>query len=144
MHLIVYTSKSMIDSSDIEAELHQIVTSSKRNNANNGLTGAMFQHRCRFLQFLEGEQTAVVETFERIKNDPRHTEIEVLFDSPIRQRGCPDWSMDVFEIPHDVDMSNEHLKMLSDSYCRNFIVQTDTILSLFKGFMSESTNLNAM
>ena len=144
MHLIVYTSRSLIAPADNESELHQIVAQSKRNNVANDLTGVMFKQRQRFLQFLEGERSAVRHTFERIQKDPRHTQIEILFDSEIRQRGCPDWAMDAFDIPEDVDISSQHLKRLSDGYRKNFIVQTDAILSLFKGFVREPMDLNSL
>lgn len=142
MHLLAYTSKSTIKSADFDRQLDQIVAVSQRNNTKTGLTGVMFQHRQRFLQFLEGDHKDVMDTFERIQNDPRHSDVEILFDSPIRQRGCPDWSMDVFHIRSETDMNSEHLKMLSDNYCKNFVVQTDTILALFKGFIGDSMDFN--
>ncbi|MEP3481939.1 MAG: BLUF domain-containing protein [Fuerstiella sp.] len=144
MHLLVYTSQSLIEPAVAEFELDQIVADSKRNNTANGLTGVMFQHRDRFIQLLEGEQSAIRQTFERIQKDPRHTQIEILFDSAIRQRGCPDWSMGAFDIPENVDISSQHLKALSDGYRKNFIVQTDTILSLLRGFVSEPMDLSSL
>lgn len=144
MHLLVYTSQSTIDSADRDAQLDQIVAVSQRNNTKSGLTGVMFQHGGRFLQFLEGEQQDVMNTFQRIQNDPRHSNVEILFDSHIRQRGCPDWSMDAFNIPEGIAMNSEHLKLISENYSKNFVVQTDTILALLKGFMSDSSDLNSL
>lgn len=118
--------------------LPDITDVSRRNNQRNGLTGVMFEHRGRFLQFLEGPHDTVLNTFARIAADPRHTDIEILFDSPIRERGCPEWAMDVFDLPDNVDLCREQLKLICENYRRNFIVQTDTILSVLKGFLSES------
>jgi hypothetical protein len=42
---------------------------------------------------LEGERSAVVETFERISRDPRHQNVVMLPTEAIAARQSPQWSM---------------------------------------------------
>lgn len=143
MHLIVYTSQATFPLKRMPNVLPSIIAASRRNNLRNELTGVMFEHRGRFLQFLEGPQQKVLNTFERIAADSRHTNVEILFDSPIRERGCPNWAMDALDLPKDADLCQDQLKLICENYSRNFIVQTDTILSIIKGFLSESSSTMA-
>jgi hypothetical protein len=46
-----------------------------------------------FVQLLEGEEADVRATFGRIAVDPRHDEVEILFDSTTSARRFPEWSM---------------------------------------------------
>jgi hypothetical protein len=45
------------------------------------------------IQILEGERQAVEALYERIEQDPRHTNISRVLDRPIRERLFAQWSM---------------------------------------------------
>lgn len=91
LHTIVYVSHAVGDLS--VAELERILEVSRRNNARDGITGALLHLDGDFMQCLEGEETMVREAYARIEHDPRHAGAIVLLDEPITGRAFPTWSM---------------------------------------------------
>ena len=101
-----------------ERDLLPILTSSLRNNARVGVTGLLlygpaapvpppdsdvppapllvpFEGPGVFVQWLEGPEAAVRETFERISLDSRHTDVVLLGEGmhPRERRLFPQWAM---------------------------------------------------
>ena len=74
-------------------ELERILEASARNNAAHSITGMLLYANGSFLQILEGEAAAVDETFERVSQDPRHTNIFLLEREAIGERSFARWSM---------------------------------------------------
>tara|TARA_R110001599_G_scaffold7283_5_gene35836 strand:+ start:12201 stop:12533 length:333 start_codon:yes stop_codon:yes gene_type:complete len=64
-----------------------------RNNDRNEITGILIQDGKRLLQYLEGSQEKVEETFARIASDSRHHAIFRLKSGIIDRRQFPGWSM---------------------------------------------------
>lgn len=91
LHTIVYVSHAEGEASD--AELERILDVSRRNNARDGITGALLHRDGSFMQCLEGEEAVVRATFGRISVDPRHSGVLVLMDEAIEGRAFPSWSM---------------------------------------------------
>lgn len=85
------SAQSALTSQALDAILEQ----SQRNNSAVGLTGLLCHYEGSFLQFLEGEEAAVMATFERIAADPRHTGLIEVCHQPIDSRAFADWSMGV-------------------------------------------------
>lgn len=73
--------------------LNQILSASRSNNKNVGVTGALMFNAGYFAQVLEGPKREIEKTFERIQRDPRHTDVVVLECSDIASRDFPEWSM---------------------------------------------------
>ena len=73
--------------------LSGILNAARLNNKQNAVTGCLICREDLFLQMLEGSQAAVLETFERIKRDDRHTEIVTLICEDLDARLFPDWAM---------------------------------------------------
>ncbi|MCA9083431.1 MAG: BLUF domain-containing protein [Planctomycetaceae bacterium] len=144
MHLLVYTSEFCGDECNLAQEVRQIVDSARQRNSTLGITGVMFHHRGRFLQFLEGPQPQVQSLMERISRDPRHRNIRILFDEQIDRRGFPDWSMDSFHISNDATLQLEFLEMVRDGYRRNFRTRTATLVEIFRGFVNNSSELQIL
>lgn len=92
-------------------ELDQILKVSRRNNATAGVTGLLCHIDGSFLQFLEGDETAVRATFARISADPRHTDLLKVHDMPIESRAFSEWSMGLVR-SDEVDRAHA-------SFCRN-------------------------
>ena len=95
LYRVVYCSRNLLPDAagSLAAQMQDILGTSRRNNARDGISGAlMFSGGC-FVQALEGPQDAVETTFERIQCDERHTEITVLAAGPIAERDFADWSM---------------------------------------------------
>jgi hypothetical protein len=79
-------------------DLDDILTASRRNNAQLGITGLLLFIDDGFLQVLEGEESAVREVYARVASDPRHGNATVMLDREIPARAFPEWSMG-FERP---------------------------------------------
>ena len=70
-----------------------ILSAARRNNARDGITGALICREDLFLQMLEGPRDVVTSAFARILRDDRHTEIVNLWSGDIDRRLFPGWSM---------------------------------------------------
>lgn len=68
---IIYTSTATVPFS--AADLDALLRKARVRNHSAALTGMMVYSRGQFLQVLEGEAGAVLETFARISKDPRHS-----------------------------------------------------------------------
>ena len=112
-HSLLYRSRATraLD----ERELLPILMASLRNNARAGVTGVLlygppeplpepedddlplsvvpFEGPGVFVQWLEGPHDAVQQTYERIGQDPRHTDVEVITTGTRTDRLFPVWAM---------------------------------------------------
>ena len=87
---LIYVSQAVgLNESDIDAILEKSIA----NNAKVDVTGCLLLNEGMFLQFLEGPQAAVQKTFEKIKKDPRHRDVEVLHAMTIETRVFHQWAM---------------------------------------------------
>ncbi|MBC7505467.1 MAG: BLUF domain-containing protein [Sandarakinorhabdus sp.] len=76
-----------------DAMLNGILLEARRNNARDGLTGALIVRRDLYLQLLEGPEAALLATFARIKRDNRHLAVRQLALGNVQARLFPDWTM---------------------------------------------------
>ncbi len=74
-------------------DLPAILEISRRNNARDGITGALMSCGGGFAQALEGPLDAVQRTFERIQCDPRHSDVVVLEARSVDERLFGKWDM---------------------------------------------------
>lgn len=94
VHRLVYCSRAALSGPrPVEAELERILAVSRRNNARDGLTGALLFTEGSFAQVLEGPLDAIERAFERIGRDPRHGAVTVLQFAKQAERCFPAWSM---------------------------------------------------
>ncbi len=70
-----------------------ILSTARRNNLRDGITGALICREDLFIQLLEGKRETVTQTFARILRDDRHTEIITLLSDDSDGRLFPDWAM---------------------------------------------------
>lgn len=75
------------------AEFADILRTSRRNNAAAGITGLLIVGGRRFLQALEGPEDAVLSTYRRISQDPRHFAVVELTRETIAERQFGHWDM---------------------------------------------------
>jgi hypothetical protein len=73
--------------------LNNILSASRRNNARDGITGALICRADLYLQMLEGPRQAVTATFNRIMGDDRHLNVVLISCGDIKARLFPDWHM---------------------------------------------------
>jgi len=74
-------------------EIREILATSRKNNACDGVTGGLLFSEGCFAQVLEGPLDMIEGAFERIQCDERHRKVTVLQSGSITARDFPDWSM---------------------------------------------------
>ena len=70
-----------------------ILATSRRNNARDGITGLLYADGVRFMQVLEGPNDKVEAAYARIKPDQRHRAAVVLSRREIEEREFGPWDM---------------------------------------------------
>jgi hypothetical protein len=93
MFQIIYKSENKINSENLNEEIKNILDSSKRNNGKSGISGIFLLVQNRFIQLLEGDEREVNACMERIKIDPRHSDVKVILSRNVENRTFPEWSM---------------------------------------------------
>ena len=76
-----------------ESDLNKILSVARRNNARDGITGALICRSDLFLQMLEGPRTAVTAAFHRILGDDRHLDVVLIGSGDITARQFAKWHM---------------------------------------------------
>ena len=70
-----------------------ILQSSRKGNPASGVTGLLCHSGDVFMQVLEGGRDVVSALYNRIANDPRHTDVVLLKYEEITERRFAGWSM---------------------------------------------------
>lgn len=91
LHEIVYVSVACNNPG--APELSALLTQSRRNNAATDITGMLVYHDGKFLQLIEGEEAAVSALYQTIVQDPRHQQVNKVWDAALKARSFADWSM---------------------------------------------------
>ncbi|MFO7855163.1 MAG: BLUF domain-containing protein [Paracoccaceae bacterium] len=88
---IAYFSRSLIGG--WSPDLLDIARVALARNASLDVTGALYFDRLRFFQMLEGERATLDALMLGIAADPRHLDLQVLIEGPIRVRRFGRWHM---------------------------------------------------
>ncbi len=91
LYFLLYVSEAVRPLST--AELGVLLQRTRQNNGEAGITGCLLYENERFMQMLEGERSAVLETFERIRDNALHARVRVVMQGPARRRVFTHWSM---------------------------------------------------
>ncbi|MBR9826978.1 MAG: BLUF domain-containing protein [Alphaproteobacteria bacterium] len=89
-HLVYVSTAPETPDADM---LQEILREARLKNAETEITGLLFSVGRHFMQLLEGSEAAVNDTFERIRHDPRHSDIMIIHTETTSERVFPDWSM---------------------------------------------------
>ena len=95
LYRLVYYSHNYAagDEAIFEASIDDILEKSRRNNMRVGITGALLFNAGCFAQILEGPLDKVEQTFERIQQDERHSDVSLLALESVQKRSFPNWAM---------------------------------------------------
>lgn len=95
LYHLIYCSRADLVGGDKDSrnQIHNILSVSRRNNARDGITGALLFTAGCFVQMLEGDLEKVEQTYERIQLDMRHANLTVLDFGPSAARLFRRWSM---------------------------------------------------
>lgn len=130
---VVYCSKARIDTTSLQA-ISELLGVSQRNNAREGLTGALAVNEGWFLQVIEGPAPALDRLLRRLADDPRHSEVEVVSRRPVPGRLFPDWSMIAARITPDL---GPQLRRLIDECRVTPEAAVDALLRIVSGRKTE-------
>ncbi len=103
MKRIIYCSQATTDVSP--DELVALLELSRRNNERCGLGGMLLYSSQSFLQVLEGEETALTSTYDRILRDDRHMNLRLMMNADVAAPMFPDWTMG-FEHVDDEELAD--------------------------------------
>ncbi len=91
--------------SDQGADLDAILKSAHVHNSKNFITGALWLYKKYFIQVLEGERKKVSETYHRICQDARHSDVVLVGCVDIMARDFDNWWMAyVMDTPQNLDL----------------------------------------
>jgi len=88
---LVYTSHPRTQMS--KDTLEEIAALSRKKNSQKNITGMLLGIENRYLQYLEGKEEEVITLFGRIKQDPRHYEVNKWIQGNTDKRIFSQWSM---------------------------------------------------
>ena len=134
LYTLVYVSFARHDFSD--PELIELLRVSRENNGKLDVTGMLLYRNRFFIQVLEGERETVRSLFNKIKKDPRHEGVLMVYDGPIATRTFSSWKMgfnklDETRIPEGVDGYSEFLKNPTAEYLTKSPKRTEILLRNF-------------
>lgn len=88
---LVYRSRAVHPISSLD--LYKLALAAQSRNRTESITGLMLYDKDNFFQWLEGPAEGIERLMRSIRNDPRHTDIEILESRPADGRLFADWSM---------------------------------------------------
>ncbi|MDB5964256.1 MAG: blue light sensor protein [Polaromonas sp.] len=88
----------------------EIANRARNFNEAHGISGLLIFDGLRFCQQLEGSQKQVLALLERIRQDPRHVDVEVLHHAPLAERRFRRFSLG-FTMMDDADLLGSLEKM---------------------------------
>jgi hypothetical protein len=133
IHLVYVSRRTPALTAD---ELKQIVVQSTRRNHAHGITGVLLCCGEHVMQLLEGEEAVVDAVFERIRNDPRHQDVQLLLHKQVSKRLFPESRMALAELDRKFRLDRRRLLGLVDYVRTNedtslHTVETRMLLSDF-------------
>ena len=100
-------------------ELSALLKQCRNNNLRLGVTGMLLYQKGTFMQMLEGEKQVVIDLYDDIKKDERHTGFHIVLTGDIEERNFEDWSMGFYnmdkagEFPEYSDYIKDNLALKS-------------------------------
>ena len=88
---LTYTSFARLDLRD--DDIVAIHRAARETNALNGVSGLLIFNGTHFLQIIEGPTASINELLARLREDPRHHQLEVRDERIVTERQFPGWSM---------------------------------------------------
>ena len=91
---ISYNSKA--SGSLTDKDIEEMILKAREKNIKNNITGCLVYKENAFYQIFEGSMGAVIDLYNQIKKDPRHSDITVMNKSWRTTRGYTNWDMAFF------------------------------------------------
>ena len=91
LNYLIYSSER--NTNCVDEEIQKILKSCEKNNPGKYVTGVLVHSKNYFLQFLEGDENEILNLFNLIKKDHRHSKVMLLNKGEIKERIFPAWHM---------------------------------------------------
>jgi Sensors of blue-light using FAD len=126
---LTYFSRIRLQES-VNDGLREILTTSMVNNRRDNVTGALVHDGKWFAQVLEGRESIVSATFERILRDCRHSDVSLVAMQPIPERRFGAWWM--ADIAYD-ENNSDLFRHYGESECFDpHLMRADRLCDLVK------------
>ncbi len=132
MHLIVYTSDYVGDEHEIDQVLDDISQQSQIRNAEKHITGVLFYHNGKFIQFIEGDESNLRDIMSLIKTSRRHTNLSYLVDEGVKQRGFSEWNMGCFNLSNKKTLNQDELERILAAYKKMLEINSQTLVTAYR------------
>jgi Sensors of blue-light using FAD len=121
-----------------EKEIDKILDSCKKNNPSLDITGILLYSETKFIQMVEGEAKVIMELYDKIKKDSRHSTPILISYGPIREKAFPNWHMgskniSKNEVEFNTDITSEE-KVVFNNILSGKEDSDQKVLSLLKKF----------
>jgi Sensors of blue-light using FAD len=134
LYCLVYVSIANQKMSD--RHLEALLKKAMEKNEKSAITGMLLYRDGFFIQALEGEQETIENLFATIAKDERHRDVILVYSSPIKQRGFPDWTMGFNRIDDNdagiIKGYTDFLKQPTPAFFNHYATEVDILLSRFK------------
>lgn len=97
LYELLYVSQ-ISEKINIIKELEKIQQKSNFNNKKSEITGILICLEDTFVQVLEGDRTAVLETFQKISADDRHHNVKIIEQGNIIDRSFEKWNIGILNL----------------------------------------------
>lgn len=103
IYRLIYLSCSKLsgDPFAVRMALQHLLDHSRGSNAEKNITGTLLFSGNHFAQVLEGTHHSLVNLFEAIEADERHTSVTLMSFEPVDRREFAGWSMAIKELTRD-------------------------------------------
>lgn len=136
MHALCYKSRSLIDKKYIAKELDYIHNIARERNLTDGISGVLFYKDACFLQIIEGKKDKLNALMDDIQKDPRHQDIEYIFDKGCEDRAFTGWSMQCFNFDRVEKMAFPSLRKVSDDLRKNDYLHYRDVLNFYNALLA--------
>lgn len=115
-------------------DIEKIGQISQQNNQARNITGVLLCLSGMFFQILEGEAEDIDQIYQRILDDPRHTDILCLkSELNVTERLFPEWSMQTINLEQNNDLIIQPIKTLLETITESHgILEKYTQPTIFK------------
>lgn len=125
----------------VEDDIRLILEQSRRNNPHLRITGHLQCRAGYFFQVLEGPSEGLDCLIDRLRQDPRHSDLQILYREPLVGRNFANWSMGFGPCVSgsDADAVGRRLQDL----CADGTASARTVLGMFFSLMNSSPESGA-
>jgi hypothetical protein len=122
----------------INDHLDEILVTSVANNRRDDVTGVLVHDGKWFAQMLEGRESIVSATFERILRDWRHSDVSLVSMHPVSERRFGDWWMR--GIAYGKDNSDLFQHYAENDHFDPRLMRTDRLRDLIEELADRTTS----